>query len=77
MLTKLELENLMELMMMGSEITMEALYATFTKRFSSETHNLFRPCFLCLNLLKENVRDTTREYSIRVSFLTHVFFFFF
>ena len=55
MLTKIEVESLMDLMMVGGEITMDALYQQFAKKFSNEGHSLFRPCQLCLSLLSENV----------------------
>lgn len=55
MLTKLELESLMELLMVNPEITMEGLFSMFMKKFSGEIHNLFRPCYMCLNLISENV----------------------
>ncbi|KAL4445101.1 hypothetical protein ABPG74_018829 [Tetrahymena malaccensis] len=55
MLSKKDIENLMELLMLGPDITLEGLFQTFIKKFNSESHNLFRPCSLCLCLLKENL----------------------
>ncbi|EAS03673.2 ubiquitin family protein, putative (macronuclear) [Tetrahymena thermophila SB210] len=55
MLSKKDIENLMELLMLDPDITLEGLFQTFIKKYNSEYHNLFRPCSLCLCLLKENL----------------------
>ncbi|KAL4494605.1 hypothetical protein ABPG72_004507 [Tetrahymena utriculariae] len=70
MLSKKDIENLMELLMLGPDITLEGLFQTFIKKYNTESHNLFRPCSLCLCLLKENLHLTseTKQFKLITMF---------